>query len=448
MRICSTLCGLVLAAALFECAFADDRNPNGPAVAETANAHSAPDPADARRVREILERGFASRRTGLSAAQAPYQAARLRPDYDPRVDYAYGLVLLRHLKYREAVEQFESAVKAGRRPYLPTWQALISTRVRLKERDAALKDAEKLARVLADPESSWIGPHSPADGAFWLGRLIAAYSLADVLSDHAPQLTELDALVRKLFDADLSEAYQKGRRSIERDYQDEIKRLEELRTVVAEKKQQRAEQRQAERENRKQQLEAQAENLEMTAKEWQAWIDEQLEDCDKQLERLEKDYKVLEKSAERVSSAMLELQREMTIAQLAQAADTRQRRDQEYFAPMLQLESQMRRYQAQYAQLAAKAKAVTDEAKNVLAKRKAAKGRFEKATGQIEKNDRTLQKWNKLLEKDAQKKPAASAAGASAIRTRKRRLTKISNYLRLDVKAEKQRLLEELGQSR
>ncbi len=85
------------------------------------------------------------------------------------------------------------------------------------------------------------------------------------------------------------------------------------------------------------------------------------------------------------------------------------------------------------------------QARSVIAKRSEAQQRYQNATGQLLKTDKTLRKWSMVLKKAKEKQAAKAAKESPQARALARRLVAISTYLPLDPKAEKQRLLDEIG---
>src|SRR5438309_2280523 len=74
-------------------------------------------PSTAKSVREILEVGFEPGRESLPKAKTIHDSVVKSGDKSPKIAYAYGLVLLKQFKPKEAVEQFRLAAEYPDAPY-------------------------------------------------------------------------------------------------------------------------------------------------------------------------------------------------------------------------------------------------------------------------------------------------------------------------------------------
>ncbi|HUG91148.1 MAG TPA: hypothetical protein VML55_09955, partial [Planctomycetaceae bacterium] len=171
---------LALAAAAWGASFpaggtarADEREAEAGLAPEPGRG-SPLDRAAAGAVEAILQAGFDARSIEPAAIERLALSAGKPGPRDSRVEYARGLVLLKHLKHREAVAAFEAATQSAP-PCLPAWHALVRAQLTLKQADAALARAEELA----DPRAGW--PHeSGVEAAAWLGRLAGYLALDGV----------------------------------------------------------------------------------------------------------------------------------------------------------------------------------------------------------------------------------------------------------------------------
>ncbi|HUG90368.1 MAG TPA: hypothetical protein VML55_06025, partial [Planctomycetaceae bacterium] len=190
------------------------------------------DAGSARAVQAILEAGFSGPSVDPAAIERLAAAAGKTGERDSRVEYARGLVLLKHLKHREAVAAFDSATRAGP-PCLPAWQALVRSRLTLKEGDAALALAEQLAAQLTDANAAW--PNAcRSEAATWLGRLAGYLALDGVELVQPPAvLTAHEVRMRLSLGEGLAEAYAAGRANVHREHQGLLKQRALARTEIA-----------------------------------------------------------------------------------------------------------------------------------------------------------------------------------------------------------------------
>ena len=122
----------------------------------------------------MLDAGFHRGRSSLATAEKHYQAAGRIAANDPRLPYAYGLILLKHLKYGEALDAFAQALRFDETPYLPAWQATIWQLMRSKKHEAALERVAELANQLERPDLDWLDDQRRLDCAAWMGRVVGA----------------------------------------------------------------------------------------------------------------------------------------------------------------------------------------------------------------------------------------------------------------------------------
>src|SRR5262245_7096711 len=95
-------------------------------------------PAVIEAIKNLLDEGFASGPKHLPVAQKKYQVARKVAGEDPRLDYAYGLVLLKQAQHKQALVQFEAAIGRPGPAYWPAWQALIWGRLVERQHEKGL----------------------------------------------------------------------------------------------------------------------------------------------------------------------------------------------------------------------------------------------------------------------------------------------------------------------
>jgi len=93
----------------------------------------------------MLDEGFQSGPKHLQAAQKKLAAARTLAGEDPRIDFAYGLVLLRHGQSRQAAAQFELAIGRPGATYQPAWKALIWTHLTDRQYEKGLGRLDEFA---------------------------------------------------------------------------------------------------------------------------------------------------------------------------------------------------------------------------------------------------------------------------------------------------------------
>ena len=107
-------------------------------------------PSTAKSVHEILTVGFEPGRESLPKAKVVYDTSVKAGDKSPELTYAYGLVLMKQFKPKDAVVQLRLAADHPEAPYWPAWQALIYSHFTAKETTAGYDRLFDLAKRLQD----------------------------------------------------------------------------------------------------------------------------------------------------------------------------------------------------------------------------------------------------------------------------------------------------------
>src|SRR5262245_18518675 len=113
-------------------------------------------PKTAEQIRDLLEVGFERGQHALPAAKALVEPLQKSGDTAPDLAYAYGLVLLKQFKPKEAIGQFRRAADNPDTLHCPAWQALIWTHFSAKETalgyDRVFELAKRLKSAPADQQ--------------------------------------------------------------------------------------------------------------------------------------------------------------------------------------------------------------------------------------------------------------------------------------------------------
>lgn len=165
-------------------------------------------------LRGLLLEGFKEKGTGLEAARKHLDAARRLVADDPLALYAYGVVLLAQKKSNEALEQFRSAAKQTKVPFLPALQGvawILLSRNDLKQGVPAVLD---LARRLEESGEVWPTAHDKERSAEWLGRTVGFLAGPAKTAERAAEIDKLTADVEKRLTAERKTAYERGRKGV------------------------------------------------------------------------------------------------------------------------------------------------------------------------------------------------------------------------------------------
>lgn len=394
-------------------------------------------------LRKMLDEGTQVGKSHLQAAQRQFEAAqRLRGESDPRLQYGYGLVLLRQFQFPAAAEQFAAAAKHPNTPFLPAWRALVWSSLNAKQQDEALKRLADFARFLNDAPAEVADKAAKGDAALWIGQVVEALRKTADSPAQVETIAKLDLLLQDLLGDDLLTEYEQGQWFVQGRYAQLSQDLERLRRQTA-NQQQVGKQAQQERiALDREGVQQKKETLARTADDWKKWLDEQTADFDKQLGQLEKDYNHLDGRAKSLAQSSLLAAREITLLRLrtniGQKSSPRQLALDQLIG---QRELQIVRYQTDQTANTQQMNLIRQKALQVLDQRAAAVRRYELATGQIVKQNESLKKWNDRLKKEAQRVAESPVGKSTKLSTLESRLRAFGTYVELDLETEKERLL-------
>jgi hypothetical protein len=418
----------------------DLRKPLSPVAAAALAGH----------LKDAFDEGLVIGPRHLQEAQKHLELARRAAPGDPRVNYAQGLVLLKQSQMKQALVQFQAALKLDGGRYWPAWQAAIWGLLINKQYEEGLNRLDEYAALVQAAEKPDEISEAQRDAARWIGRLLEALSrcadskkVHDLLAAHMVQLLDT-------FGDELSEEVESGRESI-REREFALDQAAGASRQAADKDKERR------RKDRSTKLDKDIEGLgkekddaKKSAAEWKEWLDETLKKADKELGLLERDYKFLEQRAQSLMQSITLIGQEITALNLG--ISTMNVRNTTPFAAqsaqfqLQQRQNQMFGYQLDYNATAGRMSEVARQG-NVLAQERAdAIQRYEKATGELVKKNADLDKWTTRLKDEKQKltvqKPAAGGNKKGA-GDKKQQLT-LKSYLPLEFEVEKEHILASL----
>src|SRR5690606_37181805 len=140
----------------------------------------------------MLASVFGADSPDIRRLQRHYQCLKsLRPD-DPRVDYGYGLVLMKLHQHSDGLAHIERAAKADP-PYLPARRPVISKMIRRGEHAAALQQLTRLAEQIATPEQR--KDRASQETAGWIGIAVEFLAGPAELTGLDDEILEADAAI-------------------------------------------------------------------------------------------------------------------------------------------------------------------------------------------------------------------------------------------------------------
>jgi hypothetical protein len=159
-------------------------------------------------LRGLFDLGGKGTPSAVAAAKAKYDALQAAHANDPRIDYAYGVVLINQRKYREAIEILARYL-ATDKPRLTAYCLQIGALVPLREGGKVLEQAVALANRL-NAEAGNAPETSQADAARFLGTVFRYLELSRKGFVDTRLLNESKSEVLALLDERCTAAYEEG----------------------------------------------------------------------------------------------------------------------------------------------------------------------------------------------------------------------------------------------
>lgn len=431
-----TGCFILLAAALFVSAAR---------AGESDASQAAPDSPTARALIELFATGYGRGPNSLKESRRLYESARDAAKGSDKVEYAFGLVLLKQLRNKDALSQFQTVTRQTP-DFLPAWQAMIWMHFVSKEYPQGYERIKEFAKRLTDAKSR-VDLADRQASAEWIGQVVAALQKsADTVKQREASLREDEAL-KEILGADLQTAFEAGKNSVHllhATLEDDVQQSREQ--AVAKQEKDRADKQTQVAKD----LESSAERreaLKKSAEEQKKYLTEQLAGFDKQLTRLEKDYDFLQKRNLALTATQLELNTEMELLTQQTTGNARpapavaQAMEQRKAAIGIQL----LKAQVELDQTMVAAMGVSQKAQILIDQRNTTVRQFERATGQLVEQDAALNKWQDRLKKDGEKLKKPSTGKTASVASKVQQARSFRTYVDLDLNLERDRLLETCG---
>lgn len=398
-------------------------------------------------VEGMFEEGYTVGPKHLQAAQKRFAAARaLSPD-DRRLDYAWGLVLLRHSQPKQAVAQFETATTATGPEGWLAWQALIWSYLVDRQYEKGLGRLDLMAKALQKSVDDSEITESHRETARWIGealeavdRTVQSKALHDLVARHAEGLKEI--LAEELYDSVML-----GRAIVE-DREVELKKHAGLENEANEKKDAALRETKADKlANELEEIVQEKASTAKSAEDWKKWRDEAVSKVDKQIDQLERDYGTLEKRSQTLQDSIINVGRDLTLldVQAGAVAGNPGLVNIQLQQKILQKQNQMVALQVQYNTTIGQLSRTAQQGRGLQQQKNALIQKYEKATGDLQKKTADLDRWTTRLNDKKQKlevKPAGKGKGTKAVAASKGSPLTFKSYLPLDLDAERVRIMD------
>lgn len=408
--------------------------------------HGVPVPAADLGVGPILKAGFAEGRTTIQQAENAWKRARRSSPQDARVDFAWGLVLLKGHRFREAERMLHSAAnKSG--PGCPrAKRALAWLTLSQGEYAQGLDILDEMVREVAAKRPA-AEKSARTETAEWIGRSLAALHKLPLSREDESRRRAVVAGAERRFSGDLLVALDEARRAIEKRHQE--LQLERLKTRLAAEKRLRQKKATQGKRIREQKADVKdtRKSLKLSAEQWDEWLKKQEKSTRTAVKRLSQKMDALEKRRRAISRSYW-----LTIGQRTMLATATQPPRQGQRAPgapptgtdlaFSMVDRELARYLLSYNATTAEMNRLQSAAALLVRRYRSAEKKYHDATGRIARKNATIARFEARLKSQAKKLKASRIDGTLAAKLMQRRLKSFATYVPFDANVEKQKLLE------
>jgi hypothetical protein len=394
------------------------------------------------RIATLFEEGFSGMQSSDEAA-AIYDSLKVAAKTDPRIDYAYGIVLWRQTKTKEAQNSFIAATKKPGEPYLPAWRAMIAGYFGAKNYRTGFDRLSEFAKLIPPKD----GPNNfeRCDSIRWMGSVMAAAELAIDNNANRELMLRTEKKILEGLPEDSQDDYNAGKADVVAHHallENDIQRAREAAT----KKQNAKLEKDGDKLTKSiDSTKSKSAEIKKSAAELKEEFEEQTKKYEKQMERLERDYGYAERRAMTFMTSIFALERDIELL------DQQRRRNAnvnqtvaDQMSTMLQSQLLMSNTGLQRA--AWEGQQLVDSARQLSNDRVQEIAQYEKLTGEIVAEDEKIKKWQERNQKQEETLKKAKAAGKAPPPIAKIKEAKMfRTYIEFDAIAERDRVLKSYG---
>ncbi len=384
---------------------------------------------------QMFAEGYQFGTAHLKAAREEHAKLQKLLPKDPRVDYAFGLILVRQSQMQEAEKLFASLSGTETQRDLKSWKAVLWCQIIRKEMKPAFEGLAAFADYLAlRPSITGLSTETREEYARWLGAVFAALDLSQEKGTTRNELPARQAAVEKALGPDLQKVMLASREEL-------IARISESDQNATQKVDAGAgaKERVVERvEKTKAKAEQKEEELKQSAEEWKKWLDQKTAELDTELQ-------VLSSQVQAIDTELVRAQQEYQTALRQESYLQRQnpRMGTAAHFELTNITARKNDLLQSGTNLNFRRAGVVQQANGVLQRRQAVVDQYQAATGQIVKQNANVAKAKAMLTKKEAALTAKPALGAAA----KPKTKAFRTYLDLDFEGERDQFLKSLGKA-
>jgi len=422
---------------------------------------AAEESSDAARAaqRRLLEIADQRGPTAAAEARKRFDSASALADDDREPRYAYGVVLVRLHKAKEALAEFQTAAISDQGLYPPALRAAVFLQLTGHDWKSAADLTRRLGDALVNAPDAWDTDVAWSADARWLGETVSAAQWLVSTAGDVKLWADVDQQLRTALPGDLRIEYVAGFDAVVQRHSELTAKVEAVRqdAVVAEGEKNEAVRKEVQ--TAKQKVAAQRENLKAAAGDWKKLYEDQMAEFGKQLGKLEKDWNSLDNRRQSLERSILLAQQEIALMQQQMDrinSQNNNRRNnngtgatfgldlaQTFNVQMGQRQASLIQYQFDWNRTNAQQNQVQQQADGLLNQRQSAIADYQQRTGQLVEQDGQLDKWNGRLAKQAAELDEPLTGENGQTRSLQQKLKTVGAYVPWDWEAERQRLLKE-----
>ncbi|MDZ4685986.1 MAG: hypothetical protein SH850_13035 [Planctomycetaceae bacterium] len=422
---------------------------------------AAEESSDAARAaqRRLLESADQRGQSAPAEARKRFDSASALADDDRPARYAYGVVLVRLHKAKEALAEFQEAALSDKGLYPPALRAAVFLQLTGHDWKTAADLTRRLGDALVNAPDAWDTDAEWSADARWLGETVSAAQWLVSTAGDVKLWADVDQQLRTALPGDLRTEYVAGFDIVVQRHTELTAKAEAVRQDAVDTEGEKNEAVRKEVLTAKQKVVAQRENLKAAAGDWKKLYDDQMAEFGKELGKLEKDWNSLDTRRQSLEKSIVLTQQEIVLMQqqldrINSQNNNRRNNNgtgatfgldlvQTYNVQLGQRQASLIQYQFDWNRTNTQQNQAQQQAAGLLNQRQSAIADYQQRTGQLVDQDGQLDKWNGRLAKQAAELDEPPTGQNAQTRSMQQKLKTVGAYVLWDWEAERQRLLKE-----
>jgi hypothetical protein len=169
-------------------------------------------------LQNLLKAGWEEKPTALDTARSHFESARALCADDPRLPYAFGLVLWKHDRHAEARCEWEKATRIGTQPYLPAYAVLAWAMLMDDELAPGFAAIERLTEAVVRSHGAYPTASQRTHAALFLGRAIGFFKGPGNSPELIDRVVQTEKKLLERLPAEFRQTFEQGEAQASRRY--------------------------------------------------------------------------------------------------------------------------------------------------------------------------------------------------------------------------------------